>query len=301
MIDVSKIFESNILASKGSPRGYDYNANYYGPKLFGPHRPDDLNSWWQSDCEKCTPEIVMYGNSHCSQYGPIMERLANEYGKQAALLCVDGVDAGPFHKPLSSWDHQKLNHLSNWKPKLVIWADYWSALAEQGRGSEVKTGIFDERGVQKDYFGYTWNFMYSFEHVMKYADRLLVLGDIPSLPNTPFNAGDTIFTNKVYQQGKDAGNFEFLLNWKEEQHMREARQRTELQIQQTGGLPQYGGKIRFVEVASYFETSAPDFFLQIVDPVIGTLLYKDGNHLNEDGANRLEQLFRKEIFDQRTC
>ena len=66
-------------------------------------------------------------------------------------------------------------------------------------------------------------------------------------------------------------------------------------------MPEFNGRVRFAEVASYFETQDPDNILQIIDPTLGTLLYKDANHVNEDGAMRTEQLFRKHVFGQIMC
>ena len=40
---------------------------------------------------------------------------------------------------------------------------------------------------------------------------------------------------------------------------------------------------------------------QLVDPVFGTLVYKDFGHLNIDGADRVEQLFRHHFFNQTVC
>jgi hypothetical protein len=59
-------------------------------------------------------------------------------------------------------------------------------------------------------------------------------------------------------------------------------------------------RVEFLEVASYFETSE-EKHLQLIDPSLGTLVYKDSDHLNTDGTNRLEQLFRAKVFGQRLC
>ena len=57
----------------------------------------------------------------------------------------------------------------------------------------------------------------------------------------------------------------------------------------------------FVEVAPYFESAAPDYYLQLVDPQQGTLVYFDSNHLSLEGAWRVIPLFRRYIFGQRAC
>jgi hypothetical protein len=59
-------------------------------------------------------------------------------------------------------------------------------------------------------------------------------------------------------------------------------------------------RVEFLEVASYFETSE-EKYLQLIDPSLGTLVYKDSDHLNRDGTNRLEQLFRAKVFGTKLC
>ena len=57
---------------------------------------------------------------------------------------------------------------------------------------------------------------------------------------------------------------------------------------------------RFVEVAPYFVEQSTGF-LQVVSPDTGGLVYKDWGHLNLDGAPRVEQLLRKEVYGQTIC
>jgi hypothetical protein len=285
-IEAHQILASNVLATKGDSEGYNYDrGNTVGPKIFGDSKP----------------EIVIIGNSHCAHYGPVIEKLAIEYRRGVAMMCKDGVDGGPFHKPLSSWDKQRLGHLAEWKPRLVVWADFWAALAESGLGV-VHSGLYDKQntGMFAQYFGYKWNFAYTYTHLLEHASEILVLGDIPVLPDVPQSAGKTVLINKFYVRGKQEG-FDFLLRMKESPISREVRLMVEADAREEAALPQFDGRIRFTEIASFFETRAPDFFLQLIDPVSGTLLYKDGNHINEDGAMRLEQLFRRELFDQEVC
>ena len=113
-------------------------------------------------------------------------------------------------------------------------------------------------------------------------------------------AGDTIYTSKVYTRGKSEG-FGFLLELREDPDSRVARLRVEGKIREMAVTPEFTKRVRFAEIAPFFETRAPEYILQLIDPTLGTLLYKDGNHLNADGAMRVEQLFRKEIFDQLMC
>ncbi len=41
--------------------------------------------------------------------------------------------------------------------------------------------------------------------------------------------------------------------------------------------------------------------VQLVNPRFGTLVHGDVTHLNADGARRLEQVFRRYVYDQVVC
>jgi hypothetical protein len=47
--------------------------------------------------------------------------------------------------------------------------------------------------------------------------------------------------------------------------------------------------------------SDSSFYLQLVNPQFGTLAHGDCAHLNVDGARRLEQLFRRYVYDEVVC
>ena len=144
-----------------------------------------------------------------------------------------------------------------------------------------------------------------FEQVLRHAQRLVVLGDIPTLPKEacplPPASGDSVFKLAVYNRMRADGNAHFLRSMREEPKYRAERFTVEDKIRRTIARPQYASRVRLVEVAPEFETKAPEFHLQVVEPTYGVLLYKDSNHLNADGADRLEQLFRVEIFGQTAC
>ena len=66
------------------PKLFFFRQPYYGPKLFG-YRPARMNGWWLEPCEACRPEIVIIGNSHCVMYGPVLQKLADEYQTPLAM------------------------------------------------------------------------------------------------------------------------------------------------------------------------------------------------------------------------
>ena len=41
--------------------------------------------------------------------------------------------------------------------------------------------------------------------------------------------------------------------------------------------------------------------LQLLDPATSELVYKDYSHVNKLGGKFVEQVFRKELFDQKIC
>ena len=54
-------------------------------------------------------------------------------------------------------------------------------------------------------------------------------------------------------------------------------------------------------MTSYFLSTTEPPYLRLVDPISGGLVYRDPSHLNADGARRVEQVFRKELFGQPVC
>jgi hypothetical protein len=107
--------------------------------------------------------------------------------------------------------------------------------------------------------------------------------------------------NDVYHKAILDGNFSFLTQMAEPYP--DTRLKLETAMRAAASVPKFAGRAKFIAMASYFLTSGvtgPQY-LQVVDPISGGLAYRDPNHLNNDGARRAEQLFRKELFGQRLC
>ena len=74
----------------------------------------------------------------------------------------------------------------------------------------------------------------------------------------------------------------------------------EASIRAAAALSVYGGRVSIQEVAPYFINNSTGALL-LIHPTLGTLVYKDFSHVNVDGGVRLEQLFRKVIFNETIC
>ena len=262
-------FEQDPVAGYGELKGGS-------PKIFGPNVTE-------------FPTVVFVGSSHMKFYGPIARDLAEEFGVRIAFLVMDGNWAGKFWNPLQDWDRVRLDFLEKWRPRLVVWVGFWG-------------GRFD--GKCERTFAYGYPFPYAFDLLLAHSEKLLVLGDIPTLPlgcSGVGCSGDSLLRLSVYKMYVASGNFLFLTTAKEEPTYRIDRLAVEGWIKGTIANPEYSQRVSFVEVAPYFESAAPDYYLQLVDPQQGTLVYFDSNHLSLEGAWRVIPLFRRYIFGQRAC
>jgi hypothetical protein len=200
-----------------------------------------------------------------------------------------------------TWDAVRIEYLRRWTTRppstatasasddprvpLLAWIDFWSG----------------------DTTGPPWWFdlpLHDFNHSLSvmasYAQRVLVLGDVPTVPIEKVVHDDRLrkFANAAYKRN---GNWDFLVRMKEDVGYKGRRERVEATIDRTARrLSAEGGDVRYLEVASYFIEQGTGI-LQLVDPTSGGLVYQDFGHLNTDGSGRLEQLFRKEIFGQHIC
>jgi len=275
-IDVEDVHFGNIFQSSefhpmdiGPYSQFDYYTHGNKPYMLGPGRQ---------------PSVVVIGTSHCEMFGFLLKQLTPQYNITVAILCAP-VDKGKFFHPLSLWDELRLSLLDLWKPKLIVWIDYW-AMAEGAYAPFC--------GEFQDY-----DFKYAFNLLSNRTEKLLVLGDVPQLPITEFVTMD-YFEAWVLEQYRTYGNsFDFLLSLKEEPSHKKCRVAVEANIR-TALEATLEHRGRFVETASYFRDESTQF-LQLIDPVEGSLVYHDYSHLRRAGAQRLEQLFRKEIFNQRIC
>jgi peptidoglycan/LPS O-acetylase OafA/YrhL len=263
-VDAGALTVGTVLASLGWQAGqYSYKANGGRPYVAGagPVR------------------VAVLGTSHCEMYGPLVERLAGEYAAAVGFLCKDG-DNGRFGRD-AGWDATRLAHLEAWAPGLglVAWIDFWA-------GDMAAPWWFD---------GY--DFAASFKALLARSPRLLVLGDVPTLPIAKAPSGSG-FKNYVWHRFERDGSFAFVEALREDPGYRARRLAQEAAI--AAAAAHWPGRARFVPVAPYFEALATGHLLT-VDPHMHTLVYKDFGHLNADGADRVEALFRREFFNETLC
>ncbi len=222
-------------------------------------------------------------------YAPVLKKLADEYHTQIGFAAKDGLwlDVIPWQDVGQKW-----------RPRITVLADFWAGLFLDGVYSET----------------YDWASL--FDQILQFSDELIVLGGVPVLPVClkGGNCGGAMAKNELYNRGIADGSFVFLTQLVEHCAYAPKRLMLEAAIEATGRLPRFAGRVKFVEVASYFQTArkfqawdpcgqtlAEQPYLQVVDPITGGLVYTDPNHLGKEGAQRIEQVFRKELFGQPIC
>lgn len=222
-------------------------------------------------------------------------RPRNRYGERVGFLCTSGVDGRLGSPPTSGFDLQRLDYLADWHPRLVVWLDFWA-----GKTLEEHMSVEDwaNFGAPQDWYNDDYNWAASLQLLADRADRLLVLGDVPTLPISPFPTKDAAI-RFAYENYNLYESFDFLFTLHEKPEYAERRARIEGHIRTAvQSMP----TATFVDVAPYFingtSVSGP---LQLVNPFTGTLAYKDYSHLVADGADMAEQLIRKEVFGQTLC
>jgi len=225
------------------------------------------------------PSIAVIGSSHCMMYGSTFERLANEYEKKVGYMCANG-QTGAFGKPgaLTSWDETRLSTLQKWQPEIVLWFEWWTS-------------------------GYDFN--YDVKLLLARAQKVIIFGDVPSIPFPPLEPSDGLTKQAVLKRGQKEGSFAFMNNLGENDDYAKKgfgkwRHDNEATIRQVASNASYQGRVKFFPVESYFVNSATKQ-LMLIDRCSGSLVYKDFGHLNVDGARRVEPLFRKEVFGQAVC
>merc|ERR1712129_19036 len=120
------------------------------------------------------------------------------------------------------------------------------------------------------------------------AKQVLVIGDVPRIPFPP------LVMSSVLQRGQDDGNFAFMSELSEAP---QGREDLEAMLARHALDPKHEGRLKFHSVAPLF-INAVTGRLMLIDPCQYTLVYKDSDHINEDGAVRGEPFFRTEVFGQ---
>ena len=200
----------------------------------------------------------------------------------------------------STWDQARLKYLEEWnggvrsdgKLKLIVRLDFWGGDWGPPR--------------QPDWWYPNYDFSYEMKVLSDRANRVLYFGDNPSMqsPKQPSNDG---FKKWCYQKFlKNDKSWTFLETLQEDVTYRARRLTAENTIRETAKKTDvsWEGRVFFHEIADLFEVEIEDggeYYLQVVDPESGGLVYKDFSHINADGELRLERRFREFIFEQPVC
>ena len=264
-VEPATISVDSILSSRGWEAGrFNFATAGNRPYIVGP--------------AAAKPTVAIIGTSHCEMYGPLIEELASEYGTTVGFLCRDA-DMGRFRKSGNeAWDRTRLQYLDAWQPEQLIYIDFWA-------GDTAAPWWYD---------GHDWNATMAL--LAPQALHVKVFGDVPTLPITKRPSND-LFKNFCFRQYQERGSFDFLVELEEAPDYAARRRDQEAEIARAASAH---SNANFIPVAPYF-THAETGKLQVVNPDTGTLAYKDFGHLNIDGAEMVEQLFRRELFDQPTC
>ncbi len=279
-VPASLIFPSNILASGDGDaawqqfvRELDWNdINQYQSRDWG--MPNQFGSPKVFGPARLpAPSILLIGNSHMKMYGHVLRKLADEYETQIGFAVQDG--DWMFQIPFAQLGQR-------WRPRITMLADYYNGYAH-----------YNDEAL--------WPTL--FKTVLAFSETFIILGDVPdvNLCQTRISCGGSMLKNEVYQQGMADGNFAFLTQVIEQPMYAARRRKQEAAIRATALLPEFLGRVNFIPLASYFLTNTEPPYVRLVDHITGGLVYMDPNHLNPDGARRVEQVFRKELFGQPIC
>ena len=278
----SAVYDDIVLTPAWEVERFSYETNGNSPYIVGAGPAGEK------------PSIAFIGSSHCEMYGPLVERLAVEYGAWVGFMCIDG-DHGRFSAPLNDWDLMRLHVLEDWSPHLIVMADFWGGNnAELGGCAQFFHGC-----TPWLYENYNWGGPSgTLQLLANRAGRVVVLGDVPTLPIYPSPSNHNMLLNfALNSYNHQNHNFDSLFNLHEAPSFKSRRLSVEANI---AGSAQMFPTVQFVDVAPYFLNDSTQA-LQLINPFTGTLAYVDYSHLNADGAEMTEQLFRKVVFNQTIC
>jgi len=224
------------------------------------------------------PTVMMFGSSHCLHWAAVFEQVAAKEGTAVAFCCMDSAPGSFANAASRKAVIMKAARIAS--VKTIVWADFWGwsnhNYASHDFGKELQ--LLFSTGDDK---------------------RVILFGDAPTLSWS----GST--SNQIYQ---NRGNLGFLTTQQEGPQYRKRRTDTEAKLRRIAEdkTSSWAGRVTYVETASYFEKLVQvggdmKYYLQIVDPITGRLTHKDIDHLNKDGALRVEPIIRREVFSRSLC
>merc|ERR1711977_274340 len=240
-----------------------------------------------SNDRKDPPCLVLIGNSHMDQHRETIAGLAEEYGVSLLFLTKGGANY-KFEDPPKSWDIYRIDMLEKYRPKRVAFIP-----------TEPYRKIKDGSGLEIDEIDVTLDALMSSD-----PEKVLVMGDNPSFAFFGEELTADVFKPKVIsavQEGR-------LKDWKELSEIRPIEHREKLGKEAKVAKaiednPKYRKVVEFHSTYPAF-MDANNTFIQLIGVETeggNKMLFKDNNHVNQDGSNRLREYFREHLFKDLNC
>ena len=276
-VRASDIHLENVMNSLG----WEAHCGYNGHPFYSGGATDSVPGR--------TPQIVFLGSSHCEQFCPVLEKLAEEYKTPVAFFCESGRIGGFSRDP--EFDAMRLAFLDKWASslRLIVRFDQWGQTAFYPSSDDVAKGAK------------AYDFQSEMDLLSQRSD-VVYFGDTTSFPSESNLNSNTAAKEFVLREWKKSGrNFRFMRSLKEPNPFRANRLAVEANIKELAAThmkssPKHA--IRYINMASYLMKGDD---LQAIDEVTGHVIYKDFSHVTVDGALRFESLFRKELFNEVVC
>ena len=276
-VEIDKMFDvptsamhlANIMRSeKWSQNSYALDFNGKMPYVIPWEKQRGRGSWAP------VGGVVLIGDSHCLQWGPLIEELALEYGKPVTFICRNAFHwpSGGFnalsYADLVKWSGK--DYIAGWKPNLVVFM-----LSHQYLPGDMVLEVADV--------------------LSRSNTNMLLVGDIPAIKDVE-NGCSFCAVRYVHARFKEEGSWDFMRKLPEAS--RDARLARNTLYQRIAA--ENPGRVSFADIGPYYINNTTQS-LQLVDPFTGRLDYKDGNHVNDRGSRRAEQFFRSHVFGDKNC
>jgi hypothetical protein len=109
--------------------------------------------------------------------------------------------------------------------------------------------------------------------------------------------------NYFYQRKTSTSSLAFVAAMEEDPGFGSKRRQVESTLASLAADTQgvWAGRVKHVDVASYFQKTVTvngveKRYLQHIEPTTGHLVYRDRDHMFEDGSMRLKTVMRREVF-----
>lgn len=237
-------------------------------------------SVWPDGKKSADVDIVTIGDSHCAVFYPLFEQLALESNKSLASLCKGGYGLGAFGV-FPDWDKERLEYLEQFKSVDLI----------------VVTHRYDQL------LNYaTHDFANDISIMLKYANRVIFLGDVPSHQEPLFSCESSL-KSCVYRLHKKDNNFDFLSKMRYDYNNAtlgsptdKVKRAEDMLRSAVANQSISHGRVEFFDIYPYYVDSETSY-ISTVDPFSGQLIRIDEDHLNMLGQYRIEQFLRTHVFD----